>query len=434
MSADGVSGDDRTFVIVGASLAGGKAAETLREEGFGGRVVLVGEEIEPPYERPPLSKGYLLGNDPREQAFLHDEGWWAEHRIELRLGQRATMLDRDSHTVTLDGVEELRYDKLLLATGSRVRTLQVPGHDLHHVHYLRTLDESDYLLGRLQDGTAARVVVVGAGWIGLEVAAAARGHGAEVTVVEQDTLPLRRVLGDEVAGHFRDLHLAHGVAFRFGAEVRELRGSGGALTAAVLADGTELPADLVVVAIGITPATELAVAAGLAVDDGVVTDAGLRTSDPDIYACGDVACTPSSVAGGPTRVEHWANALDGGPAAARSMLDQPVTFDPMPFFFTDQYDLGMEFSGWLGIPAPGRSGPASGGYHRVVFRGDPALVDGKVPEYLVFWLDARSRVLAGMNVNIWDVADEIQQLVRADRPVDPAKLADPSVPLTGLLG
>jgi 3-phenylpropionate/trans-cinnamate dioxygenase ferredoxin reductase subunit len=419
-----MSEDERTFMIIGASLAGGKAAETLREEGFTGRVVLVGEETEPPYERPPLSKGYLVGNDPREQAFLHEESWWGEHGIDLQLGRRATMLDAAAHTVTLDGVDDLRYDKLLLATGSRVRTLRVPGHELHHVRYLRTIDESDSLQAELRGGAARKVVVVGAGWIGLEVAAAARGYGAEVTVVEMDELPLRVVMGDEVGALYRDLHLAHGVEFRFGAQVAEFRGEGGQLAAVRLADGTELPADLALVAVGIAPNTELAVAAGLIVGNGVIVDATLRTSDPDIYACGDVACAPCSVAGRAVRVEHWANANDGGPAAAKSMLGQPVSFDPMPFFFTDQYDLGMEFSGWV----------EPGGYDRVVFRGDPALVEGKVPEYVAFWLDAKSRVLAGMNVNVWDVADQIQQLVRAKRPIDPGKLADPAVPLPGLLG
>lgn len=422
--ANAMSADERAFVIIGAALAGGKAAETLREEGFTGRVVLVGEETEPPYERPPLSKGYLTGSDPREQAFLHEEEWWAEHGIDLRLGRRATWVDAASHTVTLDGVEDLRYDKLLLATGSRVRTLRVPGHDLHHVRYLRTMDEADALLAHLRSGRARKVVVIGAGWIGLEVAAAARGHGADVTVVEQEQLPLRRVLGDEVGALYRDLHANHGVDFRFGAAVRELRGSGGELTAVVLADGTELPADLALVGIGIVPNTELAVAAGLEVDNGVRTDASLRTSDPDIFACGDVACWDSALAGGPIRVEHFANALDGGPAAARAMLGQEVTYDPVPFFFTDQYDLGMEFSGHL-VPD---------GYDRVVFRGDPALVDGKVPEYVAFWLDAQSRVVAGMNVNVWDVADQIQALIRSGKPVDQAKLADPATPIEAAAG
>lgn len=418
-----MSVDERTFVIIGASLAGGKAAETLREEGFTGRVVLIGEETEPPYERPPLSKGYLWGSDERTQAYLHEESWWSEQNIELQLGRRATDLDAATRTITLDGVDELRYDKLLLATGSRVRGLRVPGHDLHQVRYLRTMDEAQQLLARLRRGAGHRVVVVGAGWIGLEVAAAARGHGCEVTVVEQDELPLRRVLGDEVAALYRDLHAAHGVEFRFGVGVRELTGADGELGGVVLADGTELPADTVVVGIGIAPATELAVAAGLTVDNGVLTDAALRTSDPDIYACGDVACVPNPVAGGPIRVEHWSNALDGGPVAARSMLGQEVTYDKVPYFFTDQYDLGMEFSGYF---PPGE-------FDRVVFRGDPALVDGKVPEYVAFWLDEKSRVLAGMNVNVWDVADQIQDLVRAKQPVDPARLADPSVPLPDLL-
>jgi len=417
-----MSADERTFVIIGASLAGGKAAETLREEGFTGRVVLIGEETEPPYERPPLSKGYLSGSDPREQAFLHPEEWWAEHGIELMLGRRATMLDPAAHTVTLDGVDDLHYDKLLLATGSRVRTLRVPGHDLHRVRYLRTLDEADVLLADLRSDRVRRVVVIGAGWIGLETAAAARGHGAEVTVVALDPLPLS-VLGPEVGELFRELHAAHGVDLRLGTGIQALKGDGRELAGVVLDDGTELPADLAVVGIGITPATELAVAAGLEVEDGVRTDAALRTSDPDIYACGDVACTPNSVAGRPIRVEHWSNALDGGPAAARSMLGQEVVYDKVPYFFTDQYDLGMEFSGWF----------APGGYDRVVFRGDPALRDGKVPEYLAFWLDSESRVLAGMNVNIWDVADQIQQIVRAGKPVDPARLTDPEVPLTELI-
>jgi 3-phenylpropionate/trans-cinnamate dioxygenase ferredoxin reductase subunit len=417
-----MTADERTFVIIGASLAGGKAAETLREEGFAGRVVLVGEETEPPYERPPLSKGYLAGGE-REKAFLHDGPWWGEHGIELLLGRRATMLDSATRTVTLDGVEEVRYDKLLLATGSRVRTLTVPGHDLHHVRYLRTMDEADALRAQLRAG-ARKVVVVGAGWIGLEVAAAARGYGADVTVVEQDELPLRRVLGDEVAARFRDLHVARGVEFRFGVQVREMRGEDGQLGGVVLSDGTDLPADLALVGIGITPATELAVAAGLAVDNGVVTDAALRTSDPHIHACGDVANIPNSVAGRPVRVEHWSNALNGGPAAARSMLGHDVVFDPVPYFFTDQYDLGMEYSGW--------SEP--GGYERVVFRGDPALVDGKVPEYVVFWLDAGFRVRAGMNVNIWDQTDHIRALVRSGRAVDADRLADPSVPLADLAG
>ncbi|GAA4713317.1 NAD(P)/FAD-dependent oxidoreductase [Phytohabitans rumicis] len=406
------------FVIVGASLAGAKAAETLRAEGYTGRVVLVGEEIERPYERPPLSKAYLQGKDPRDKAFVHDEGWYAEHDVELILGRRATNLDAARHVLTLDGAEELPYDKLLLATGSRVRTLGVPGADLPGVRYLRTMDEADALLGALRTG--GTVVVVGAGWIGLEVAAAAREHGCAVTVVEAASLPLHRVLGDEVAAVFRDLHVEHGVEFRFEVGVREFGDVGGRVASVVLDDDTELAADLVVVGVGIRPAVELAEAAGLAVEDGVVTDAALRTSDPDVYACGDVAHFHSPLVGARLRVEHWSNALNGGPAAARSMLGQPVVYDRVPYFFSDQYDLGMEYAGWA----------APGSYDQVVFRGDRA---GR--EFVAFWVSG-GRVLAGMNVNVWDVQEQIQALVRAGyagRAVDLTKLSDVDVPLADLV-
>jgi 3-phenylpropionate/trans-cinnamate dioxygenase ferredoxin reductase subunit len=420
-------GDDRVFAIIGASLAGAKAAETLRAEGFTGRIVLVGEEIERPYERPPLSKGYLLGKDPRDKAYVHEAKWYADNDVELLLGRRATLLDAATHTVTLDGVETLRYDKLLLATGSRVRTLDVPGTELPSVRYLRTLDEADALLRAMRAASGGRVVVVGAGWIGLETAAAAREHGAEVTVVELDSLPLRRVLGDEVAAIYRDLHLAHGVDFRFESGVREFRGTpDGKLTTVVLADGTELPADLAILGVGIRPATELAHSAGLAVEDGVVTDAALRTSDADVYACGDVAYSTNPLVGKRLRVEHWSNALNGGKAAAQSMLGQPVEYARVPYFFTDQYDLGMEYSGYVD----------PGGHDQVVLRGDPSIVDGKAPEFVAFWVSG-GRVLAGMNVNVWDVQEQIQALVRAGyagKPVDLAKLADPQVPLGDLVG
>ncbi|MFC6021758.1 NAD(P)/FAD-dependent oxidoreductase [Plantactinospora solaniradicis] len=416
-----------TFVIVGASLAGAKAAETLRAEGFVGRIVLVGEEIDRPYERPPLSKGYLLGTEPREKAFVHDADWYGQHRIELLLGRRATDLDPSNRTLTLDGSEPLRYDKLLLATGSRVRTLDVPGADLPGVRYLRRIEQSDELGAALR--SRGSVVVVGAGWIGLEVAAAAHTHGCPVTVVEKDELPLRRVLGDEVAAIYRDLHLAHGVDFRFGTGVREFRGRDGRLTGVVLDDGTELPADLVLVGVGIDPATELAEAAKLEVDDGIVTDAALRTADPDIYACGDVAAAYNPLLATRLRVEHWSNARNGGPAAARSMLGQPVEYDRVPYFFTDQYtdtpSLGMEYRGHVGPD----------GYDRVVFRGDPTVRSTADPEFIAFWLRA-DRVLAAMNVNRWDDGEPLEALVRAGhqgRSVDPDRLTDPGVPLTDLL-
>jgi 3-phenylpropionate/trans-cinnamate dioxygenase ferredoxin reductase component len=412
--------DERVFVIVGASLAGAKAAEALRAAGFAGQVVLIGEETEPPYERPPLSKGYLLGDAPREEAQVHDAEWYRQQNIELMLGVRVTNLDPATHTLTLDGVRTLGYDRLLLATGSRVRRLDVPGEDLPDVRYLRTLPESDVLRERLAAGTG-RVVVVGAGWIGLETAAAARRYGASVTVVELDTLPLRRVLGDEVATVYANLHRDHGVEFRFGSGVREFRGSEGVLTGVVLTDGTELPADLVVVGVGIVPATELAAVAGLAVDNGVAVDGSLRTSDPDVWAAGDVANVLHPLVGKRIRVEHWANALNGGPVAARSMAGEDVVYDYVPYFYSDQYDLGMEYAGYV----------EPGGYDSVVFRGDPASY-----EFIAFWV-RDGRVLAGMNANVWDVQDDLQALVRAGfagTAVDQTRLADPSVPLGDLLG
>jgi len=411
------------FAIVGASLTGAKAAEELRSCGFGGRIVLIGQERERPYERPPLSKGYLLGADPRDKVYVHDAGWYLAHDIELLLGSRATGLDPATHTLTVDGHEPVRYDRLLLATGSRVRRLDVPGGDLPGVRYLRALPDADALVADLP--AARRVVVIGAGWIGLETAAAARIHGAQVSVVELDRAPLRRVLGDEVAEVFAGLHRAHGVTFRFGMGVREFHaGNDGRLAAVVLTDGTRLPADLAIIGVGITPATELAEAAGLTVDNGVVVDAGLRTSDPDIYAAGDVAAITHPVLDKHIRVEHWSNALNGGKAAAHAMLDQPVVYDRVPYFFTDQYDLGMEYAGWV----------EPGGYDQVVFRGEPTIRDGEAPQFLAFWVQG-GRVLAGMNINTWDVQDDIQALVRAGwcgHDVDPARLADPDVPLRDL--
>ncbi|HYN70899.1 MAG TPA: FAD-dependent oxidoreductase [Nakamurella sp.] len=415
---------DDVYVIIGASLAGAKAAETLRDEGFAGRVVLIGEESELPYERPPLSKGYLLGNDPRDGGRVHEFGWYAEHKVELRLGTVAVDLDAARRLVALHPSDSLHYDKLLLATGSRVRTLAIRGSELTGVHYLRTLDQADALLEGLRAG--GNVVVVGAGWIGLETAAAARHHGCSVTVAEMDSLPLRRVLGDEVAAIYRDLHVAHGVDFRFGAGLSEFQGEDGHVTGVLLADGTVLPADLIAVGVGIRPAVELAESAGLRVDNGIVTDAMLRTSDEHIWACGDVVSWFHPLLNTQIRVEHWANALNGGPAAARSMLGTGGDYAPVPYFFSDQYDLGMEYAGWV----------TPGGYDQVVFRGDPTVGGDAAPEFIAFWV-AGGRVLAGMNANVWDVTDQIQDLVRAGyagRSVDLAALADPAVPLDQLLG
>jgi NADPH-dependent 2,4-dienoyl-CoA reductase/sulfur reductase-like enzyme len=279
------------FVIVGAGLAGAKAAETLREEGFDGPVVLVGEESEPPYERPPLSKDYLLGKAERDASQVHPPDWYAEHDVDLRTGVRATELDPAGHRVELATGESLTYDKLLLATGSSARRLPVPGADLEGVRYLRTRAEADRLKEELAGG-GRRVVVVGAGWIGLEVTAAARTYGNDVTVVEPQPTPLHAVLGPEMGSVFARLHRDHGVDLFTDTTVRELRGSSGRVEAVVTDHHAGLPADLVVVGIGAAPNTQLAAAAGLEVDNGVVVDERLRSATPDVYAAGDVGRGP----------------------------------------------------------------------------------------------------------------------------------------------
>ena len=405
---------ETTYVIVGASLAGAKAAEILRAEGFAGRIVMIGAEHERPYERPPLSKEYLLGKADRDIIYVHPQDWYKNHDVELRLGVAATAIDRGGHEVTLADGTRQPYSKLLLTTGSSPRRLTVPGADLDGVLYLRTAQDSDRLKAAFRD--AARVAVIGGGWIGLETAAAARLAGAEVTVLEAAELPLLRVLGREVAEVFANLHRDRGVDLRTSVQVAEITGTGGRADGVRLSDGSRVPADVVVVGVGITPNTELAARAGVTVDNGVLVDAGLRSSDPDIYAAGDVANAFHPLLGKHIRVEHWANAVNQPQAAARAMLGQDVAYDRVPYFYTDQYDLGMEYSGYV----------EPGGYDEVVFRGD---VPGR--EFLAFWL-AGGRVLAGMNVNIWDVNDKIAALVRAGVPVDSARLADPDVPLDAL--
>jgi 3-phenylpropionate/trans-cinnamate dioxygenase ferredoxin reductase component len=403
------------YLIVGASLAGAKAAEGLRAAGFDGPVVLMGAESELPYERPPLSKDYLQGKAERETIFVHPRQWYAEHDIDLRLGVTVTGIDRAAHEVTMADDGRAGYAKLLLATGSSPRRLPVPGADLEGVLYLRSVGDSDRIKAAI--GAASRIAVIGAGWIGLEVTAAARQAGVEVTVLEMAQLPLLRVLGSQVAQVFATLHREHGVDLRFGVQVAEITGRNGHADGVRLSDGTRIQADVVVVGVGIAPNSQLAAAAGLEVDNGVRVDAQLRSSDPDIYAAGDVASAFHPLLGKHIRVEHWANALHQPQAAAKAMAGQQVSYDRVPYFYTDQYDLGMEYSGYV----------EPDGYDEVVFRGD---VDRR--EFIAFWLGDGGRVLAGMNVNVWDVTDAIQALVRAGHPVDRAALADPAAALEAM--
>ncbi|MET9778383.1 FAD-dependent oxidoreductase [Streptomyces sp. NPDC006367] len=416
---------NQTFVIVGGGLAGAKAAETLRTEGFTGRVILVCDERDHPYERPPLSKGHLLGKEERDSVFVHEPAWYARHDVELHLGQTVDAIDRAAKTVHYgDDGTRIRYDKLLLATGAEPRRLDVPGTGLAGVHHLRRLAHAERLKGVLASlgRDNGHLVIAGAGWIGLEVAAAAREYGAEVTVVEPGPTPLHGVLGPELGSVFTELHEAHGVRFRFGVRLTEIVGQDGMVLAARTDDGEEHPAHDVLAAIGAAPRVSLAQAAGLEIADrahggGILVDERLRTSDPDIFAAGDVASFPHALFDTRMRVEHWANALNGGPAAARAMLGEDVVYDRVPYFFSDQYDLGMEYSGW----AP------AGSYDQVVIRGDAAK-----REFVAFWVK-EGRVLAGMNVNVWDVTEPVQRLIRSRAQVDTEALADPHVPLESLV-
>ena len=401
-----------TFVIVGAALAGAKAAETLREEGFDGQVVLLGAEPHRPYERPPLSKDYLRGEAERDAAFVHEEGFYAEKDIDLRPNSAVESVDADAREVELARGERVRYSKLLLATGAEPRVLPLPGADLDGVHYLRTFEDSDAMRAAIEKGGHA--VVIGAGWIGSEVAASARTKGMDVTVVEQLSVPLERVIGPEVGAIYAAIHSDHGTEFLGGAGVEAIEGDGRAERVR-LQGGKTIDADLVVIGVGVAPRTKLAQVAGLATDNGILADEYLATAAGDIFVAGDCANAHHPFYEQRVRVEHWHNALEQGPAAARNMLGKGEPYERIPYFFSDQYDVGMEYAGH----APS--------YDEVVFRGD---VDGR--EFIAFWLQG-NRVLAGMNVNVWDVTDDIQALIRSRAEVDKGSLQDSEVPLGDLV-
>ncbi|GAA3032132.1 NAD(P)/FAD-dependent oxidoreductase [Actinokineospora globicatena] len=401
------------FVIVGAGMAGAKAAEGLRGSGFDGTITVLGDEAHRPYERPPLSKDLLLGKGERDDIFVHAEEWYREHDVDLQLGTEVTAIDRGGRLVEIAG-GGVRYDKLLLTTGARPRTLHIPGATADGVLYLRQLADSERVKETLD--RVSRLVVIGSGWIGLEVAAAARQADVAVTVLGTSELPLLRALGPELGAIFADLHRSHDVDLRGGVSVSEITTADGKVTGVRLADGTEIAAEAVLVAVGAEPNTRLAEQAGLRVDNGIVVDAGLRTDDPNVFAAGDVASAFHPLLGKHIRVEHWANALNQPTVAAANMLGNQTEYDELPYFFTDQYDLGMEYHGYVD---PGRP-------HEVVFRGDVA-----AREFIAFWL-ADGKVNAAINVNTWDVGDPIKSLIRSTGPIDPAVLADPDHPLDSL--
>ena len=404
--------DKQTFMIVGASLAGAKAAEELRSAGFDGRVVLIGAEPERPYERPPLTKDYLRDESPREKAYVHPEGFYAEQEIELETGAEVSELDLDGSAVRLADGRELGFDRLLLTVGAEPRRLNLPGAELEGVHYIRTLAHCDVLRERLAAGGS--VAVIGAGWIGSEFAASARQKGLEVTLIDPLELPNERIFGPEVGAFYRDVHAQQGVHLRLGDGVAAFEGDG--RVQRVRTDGgAQVDCDFVVVGVGVTPRDRLARAAGLEVDNGIVVDEALRTSAPRVFAAGDAAHAWHPFYGERIRVEHWANALNQGPAAGRAMLDEAISYDRIPYFFSDQYDVGMEYSGYARE------------WDEVVFRGDRS-----AGEFVAFWR-RDGAVVAGMNVNVWDVNEHVQALIRSRARIDVGALTDTDTPLESLV-
>ncbi|MET3810282.1 FAD-dependent oxidoreductase [Arthrobacter sp. UYEF3] len=406
------------IVIVGGGLAGATAAKTLRAEGFDGPVTLIADEAHAPYLRPPLSKEYLLGKDGEEALPVVPAGWYAEHDVDLRLGVPAAGVDATARTVDLADGARLGYTALLLATGARPRSIPLPGSDLDGVMTFRTLDDSRLLRESLASG-GRNVVMVGSGWIGMELAAAASAYGNTVTLLGLEQVPLAAAIGPELGTFFRSLHESRGVGFRLPASAAEITGDAGRVSGVRTDTGEVLAADLVVIAVGVVPETTLAAAIGLELRNGILTDASLRTSAPGIFAAGDVANALHPFTGAHHRSEHWSNALNGGKVAARSMLGEEALLDTVPYFYTDQYDVSMEYSGF------------------------PTLVDGspvlrgslEAKQFLAFW-QREGCVVAGMSVN-WPRADKpqkaIKALIAARAAVSPDSLADPDVALEQLL-
>lgn len=405
------------IVLVGGGFAAASAAAALREAGHDGDVTLLAAEEHLPYERPPLSKAVLLGEATTASAVTHEASWYAEHDVDLRTGARVTALDLDRHHVIVDG-EELAYDRLLLATGSVAKRLPqldeaAAAHDLP-ILTLRTMEDADRLRGLLDTHPSGRLLVVGAGWIGLEVAAAARQAGVSVTVVDPADQPLAAVLGPRLGSVFADLHRDHGVELRLRATFAGLHKDSAGRVVVTLTDGHEVRPDLVVVGIGAAPAVDLAVEAGLRADNGVWVDARLRASDPSVFAAGDIAAHDHPVLGRRVRVEHWDTAAGQGRAAALVMLGGDKPYQRLPYFFTDQYDLGMEYVGHV---------PADAEVECLVRGDETARV------LTAFWLSGR-RVLAAAHLNDWDSIADLRALVGSDVSVD--ALRDPDLPLSAL--
>ncbi|GAA1439345.1 NAD(P)/FAD-dependent oxidoreductase [Leifsonia poae] len=404
-----------TVVIAGAGLAGATTATELREGGYEGRILLLGSEAHHPYIRPPLSKEYLKGDADRSEAFVHPDEWYAQHHVEFMPETEAGSFDGPAHELFVSGGARLTFDSLVIATGASPRHLDVPGAGHGAVYVLRTIDESEWLRSALSVG-GRRVVIVGSGWIGMEVAAAARGYGNDVTVLGHAAVPLAAAIGPELGRVYEQLHRDHGVEFRNGVSVVAIGGDDDGPREVVVSNGERITADIVVVGAGAAPNTLVAERSGLDLNNGILVDAGMHASAEDVYAVGDVANPFLPAIGQHLRNEHWANAIAGGKVAARSILGQHASYDDIPYFYSDQYDLGMEYSGYGPLAADAE----------IVYRGDR-----EAREFIAFWL-RDDRVVAGMNVNVWDVNEEVQRLIRSGERVDRARLTDESIDLAAV--
>ncbi|OOP60072.1 FAD-dependent oxidoreductase [Arthrobacter sp. SRS-W-1-2016] len=408
--------DTEHILIAGGGLAGATAAKTLRSEGFQGRITVVCAENELPYLRPPLSKEFLLGKADEDSVPVLAAGWYGENDVELLLGEAVATADPAAHTVQLRSGAELKFSKLLIATGAQPRRIPLLASNLAGVMTFRTFNDSRRLKEELSGG-GRTVVMVGSGWIGMELAAAASSYGNSVTLLGLEDVPLSTAIGPELGGFFRSLHEKHGVQFRLPASAAEITGTGGRASAVVTNSGEVLPADLVVVAVGVVPDTSLAEAAGLDIRNGIVVDSSLRTSSPDVFAAGDVANALHPFTGDHLRSEHWSNALNGGKVAAKAMLGQDAMLDVVPYFYTDQFDVSMEYWGYPTLAA-----------------GSVPVIRGALEEnsFLAFWL-RDGAVVAGMSVNRQRVQKPVKALISGRIPVDVDRLADPAVPLDQLL-
>jgi 3-phenylpropionate/trans-cinnamate dioxygenase ferredoxin reductase subunit len=402
----------QTIVIIGAGQAGGWAAQTLRKEGFTGSIVLIGQEAHPPHERPPLSKAVLSGDAAPDSTRLQKSEAFQALGLDWRPGARVTRIDRSAKRVALASGESLAYDKLILCTGGRARSLAIAGVDSDAIHTLRTIDDAMALAPMLTPGK--RLVVVGGGWIGLEVAATARKRGADVVVVEAQGRLCERTVPHEMSEHLAVLHRSHGTRVLLGAAISGAAAGRDGGFVVTFADGEALSCDAIVAGIGMLPNDELARDAGLECDGGVVVDTLCCTSDPDIFAAGDVAVAPNPWAGRRMRLESWQNAQDQGIAAARSALGLEVNYQPLPWFWSDQYDMNLQI---YGIPAP---------THRVVVRGVPGS-----GSFVLFYLEG-DVIKAALGPNAAKDLRFARRLIEQNKPVDVERLSDTSVPMAKL--